>query len=316
MDKKPYKHTKELTKNQVEVLYALSKQLMISQIAKYRKVARSSVYDIVNRLITRGLVEKIGRYYNPTEKGRKTLHSIRGLRYKLRFHNIAIKVKVLESPRNWELKRNKIITTNYANKRINLKNNYYDLINYGQMKLKTTSKSIIFYMPTIYSNSVDDGTSQVMNIFFDLIPKAEHLFKVKLIKNNKMNMTIISQEIARLQDALARIYRKEGNKLYITGDDGKIWLIADYSFSTEETETIHPIKSPEDMDTVHKFMNDLRKNPTTFSEVLDSTTELNQVSRNNTIQIKAILDNQKMLPEVLYGLKQQIHPGEKAKQNK
>lgn len=305
-DKKPDKPPKELTKNQTEILYALSKKLMISKIAKYRKCSRSSVYDIVNRLMSKGLVEKIGKYYNLTEKGNHTLHSFIGFKGKLRFHNMAIKIKVLESPTNWDLKRNKIVTTSYANKRIDLKNTSYDLISYGQMKVKSTSKSIIFYLPTVYSDNVEDGMKQIMDIFFDSIPKIENLFKVKLIKNNKMNITIISQEIARLQDALAKSYRMEGDKIYFTDERGEIWLISDYSFSTDELETIHPRSAPEDMTAVHRTMNYIKNNPDALKESHKLSVENSQNIGLLTNSVNSLVNLQKGVPVVLNRLEQQI----------
>ena len=75
---------------------------------------------------------------------------------------------------------------------------------------------------------------------------------------------------------MAKLYKKEGNKLYISDELGDIWLIADYSFNVNELETIHPKRADEDMEGVHNFMNDLRKNPTTFSEVLEVTNGIQQ----------------------------------------
>jgi hypothetical protein len=141
---------------------------------------------------------------------------------------------------------------------------------------------------------VDECVLQAMDLIYTSIPKVENLFKIKLVKDYKANITIISQEYARLGDSLAKLYRQEKQKLYITDDEGKVWLIADYSFSVNELETIDPNKADEDMNTIHKFMNDLRKNPTTFSEVREValTIQKNQLlfSQNINTHIKAIQD--------------------------
>lgn len=199
-----------------------------------------------------------------------------GYRYNLRQHNLHIKIKVLESLKNWDKKRNQVIQLPYFNKRVELKNNYYDLFNYGKFQIKTTSKSIIFKLPTIYSKTINSAVLQAMDIFFRSIPKVEVLFKVKLIKDNKCNIEIISQEYARIDDALAKIYRRQANKLYIHDDEGKIWLIADYSFNNDELETIQPTNAEEDMVTVHNFMNDLRDHPIKLSEVMENLKETNE----------------------------------------
>lgn len=267
---------KELTKTQFETLKGVSDFLSITEIARYRKVKHPSVSRTIRILLDKGSVEKIGRKYVITERGRKRLHSLIGSKYNLRQHNLHIKAKILESRQNWDKKRNQLIQLPYFNKRVELKNNYYDLFNYGKFQIKTTSKSIIFKLPTIYSKTINSAVLQAMDIFFRSIPKVEVLFKVKLIKDNKCNIEIISQEYARIDDALAKIYRRQANKLYIHDDEGKIWLIADYSFNNDELETIQPTNAEEDMVTVHNFMNDLRDHPIKLSEVMENLKETNE----------------------------------------
>lgn len=186
------------------------------------------------------------------------------------------------------------MTMPYFNKRVNIKNTSYDLLSYGKMRLKVTSQSIIFNLPTIYAKTVDNCVLQALDLLYEAIPKVESLYNIKLIKDYKANITIISQEYARLNDSLAKLYRKEGNKLYITDNEGKIWLIADYSFSADELETIDPNKADEDMQVVHSFFNDLRKSPTTFSEVREVVNGVvnNQVifDKNMQSHIKAVQD--------------------------
>lgn len=290
---------KELSKTQFETLRLLQEGSTITEISIYRKVNRSSVYKTINILLNKSFLEKIDKSYSLTSKGIKGLHSFVGLRYNLRQHNLHFKFEILEHPKNWELKRNKLVQFPYFNKRIKLKNNEQHLFNFGKIKIKTTSKSIIIKLPTIYDKNIDGAVLQAMDLLYEAIPKVERLFDIKLIKDYKANVKIISQEYARVNDSLARIYRKEADRLYITGDDGKVWMMTDFSFSVDETEYIHPIKSPDDEPTVSKMLNDLRKNPTTFSEVYSLVGKI-------AVQHKELLDNQKEMPMMLSGLKQQI----------
>ena len=253
---------------QSEILKAFSDFLTISDIIKLRKTSRNAVYKIIKSLLKKGFIERKSRgIYEPTKAGKEGLHSLIGLSYKLRQHNLSIKIKVLESPKNWDKRRSQIITMPYFNKRVQLKNNSYDLLTYGKIQLKVTSQSVIFKFPTLYTSTIDEAIIQTLNLLYEAIPKVENLFKIKLIKDYKGNITIISQEYARINDSLAKLYKKEDNKLYVTDEQGKIWLIADYSFSVSELETISPDKADEDMRIVHTFFNDLRKNPSTFSKI-------------------------------------------------
>lgn len=257
---------------QTEILLGLSKFMSVKEIASYRKCSRQAVYKAITTLLEKGLVQKNGLTYGLTELGKQGLSSLMGLTNKLRQHNIKVKIEVLESPKNWDKKRNELIRLPYFNKRIELLNNSYDLFNYGKVNIKTTTKSLIISMPTFYSDSIDDVVIQMMDCLYETIPKLERTFKVRLIKDYKANIKIISQEYARLNDALAKNYRKEGEKLYVTDAEGKVWLIADYSFQTDELETIDPNKASDDMTTVHSFMNDLRINPMKLSELKELMT--------------------------------------------
>jgi DNA-binding PadR family transcriptional regulator len=280
-----------------EVLKCLQEGLNIKQISEYRKCSRVAIYKILKTLISRGLIEKVGyANYQLKEKGIEGLHSFVALRNKLRQHNLHFKISVLESPKNWELRRNEIRQMPYFNKKIKLKNNDQDLLNFGKLQIKTTTKSLIIKMPTIYSIDWEDAIIQAMSILEETIPKLESQFKIRLIKDYKANIKIISQEYAKIQDALANLYRSEGNRLYLTGDDGKIWLITDLSFSTDETEFIHPERATDDLDALAPFFNDIRKNPTTLSNMREESRQVLEVAKAS---MQNVVKHQKVLDEIL-----------------
>lgn len=278
-----------------ETLKYIQEGLSISEIAKARKVSRTAVYKVLATLNKKGWVRNPKRsFYELTDRGIEGLHSFVALRYNFRQHNLHFKIKILESPRNWELKRNELRQLPYFNKTLKLKNNEQDLFNYGRVRVKTTTKSVIIQLPTLYAKDWEDAVIQGMSILEDTIFKIERIFKIILVKDYKANITIISQEYARIQDALAKIYRHEGNRLYLTGEDGKIWLITDLSFSTDELEFIHPNKATDDIDSIAPFLNDLRKNPTTMSEMKQQVKELQGVIvsyAQNEIKHQKVLDN-------------------------
>ena len=280
-----------------EVLKTIQEGLSISEIAKYRHVSRTAIYKILSTLNKRGLVRHPKRsLYELTQKGIEGLHSFVALRYKLRQHNLHFKIKVLESPKNWELKRNEIRFMPYFNKTIKLKNNEQDLLNFGKLQIKTTTKSIIVKIPTIYATDWEHAIIQAMGILEDNLYKFEKVFKIRLVKDYKANITIISQEYARIQDALAKLYRLEKNRLYLTGEDGKIWLITDFSFSVDETEFIHPERATDDVDAIAPFLDDLRRNPVTMTDMKELVGEVMSVQK---AEAKNIIKHQKVLDEIL-----------------
>lgn len=299
----PLGYTNRVQLAHFETLKLIQNGLSISEIASHRKVTRKAVYKVLSTLTKHGMVRNPKRsIYELTDKGIKGTHSLVGYRYKVRQHNLHFKIKVLESPKNWSLRRNEYRQMPYFNRTLKLKNNDQDLFNYGNLSLKTTSQSIIIKMPTLYATDWEHALIQAMQILEDSIPKIENLFNVRLIKNYKNNITIISQEYARIQDALARLYRGDGNRLYVTGDDGKIWMITDFSFSTDETEFIHPNNATDDLDAIAPFLNDLRKNPTTLTAVREHVGELQGIVNSwavNQVKHQKVLDKMYSRSEVL-----------------
>ncbi len=280
-----------------EVLKCIQEGLSITEISKYRKVQRSSVYKVLKTLVDRGLMTHPKRsIYELTNNGIKGLHSFVAFRYKIRQHNLHFKIGVLESPKNWNQRRNEMRQMPYFNRTIKLKNNEQDLFNYGKLHIKTTTKSIIIKMPTIYASDWEQAIIQAMGILEDSLPNIESRFKIRLVKDHKSNIKIISQEYASIQDALAKLYRCEGNRIYLTGEDGKIWLITDLSFSTDELEYIHPNRATDDNDAIAPFLNDLRAHPTTMSEIREHVGELQGVV---TSHAKNEVKHQRVLDEIL-----------------
>jgi len=288
---------KTLDKPHILTLKLLNEGLKITEIAKLRRVSRQAIYDILSTLNSKGYLRHPSRsLYELTDKGIHTLHSLVALRYKLRQHNLHFKIAVLESHKNWDKKRNELRQLPYFNKTLKLNNNEQDLFNYGKLQIKPTSKSVIVKMPTIYATDWEHAVIQAIGILESTIIKIEKAFGVRLIKDYKANIKVISQEYARIQDALAKIYRAEGNRIYLTGEDGKIWLITDFSFSTDETEFIHPDKATDDIDAIAPFLNDLRKNPTTLTDMRGHIAQLQGIVHS---WAKNQVKHQKVLDEIL-----------------
>lgn len=280
MVEKRVENSIELSQSQQEILRGISNFLTIKEIAKYRKCSKQAIYKAVYLLCEKGLIRKIGNIYELTERGIEWLNSLTKLSSRLRLHNLKFKILILSSQKNWDLKRSKIALIRNLSKEINLNNNNYQIHTFRNIKVQTTTKSVIFNMPSFYGLNTEDCLSQALEMLFNSIPKVETLFKIGLIKDKKANIEIISHHYAKLQDSLAKIYKTENNKLYVKDENGEIWLIADFSFKTSELETISTINAKEDMDTVSGFLNDLRKNPATFTQVLEL---IKQVTANQVI---------------------------------
>lgn len=285
-----------------EVLKSLQNGLSISEISKYRKTSRQAVYKVLKTLDKRGMILKVKNgVYELTQSGIEGLHSFVAFRYKLRQHNINFKIAILSSPKNWDKQRHKLTQLPYFNKKIVLKNNEQELFNFGKVQVRTTTKSIIVKIPTIYTKTPEEAIVQSFGCLYEIIPKIEKLFSISLIKDYKANITVISQEYASLNDALAKVYRKEGNQLLVTDEEGKIWMITDFSFSNDETEFISSERSVDDTTAIMPNLNLLRNNPNllknheekigTCIDMITQVTE-NQLMFNKNFEshVKAVQD--------------------------
>ena len=275
-----------------ETLKGISCFLTVKEIAKYRKVSKTAIYRRIYKLLEKGLIRKIGRTYELTDLGINRLNSLIGLPQRLRLHNLAFKITIFNKPKGWDIKRNKIVQCRAYSKATELNNNQYEIHCFSNIKVKTTSNSIIFYMPSYYGRNTDECFKEALDNLWQVVPKIENLFKIILIKDRKCNIEIISQHYARLQDSLAKIYKEEDNKLYVKDEEGNIWLIADFSFKVSELETIYNKTAKEDMDTMQNFLNDLRKNPATITQV---TEMIRSVTTNQMIFDKNMKSHLKIL---------------------
>ncbi len=248
-----------------EILKYLTQYLTITQIAKQRKCSRTAIYKGIYKLLDKGLIRKIGMIYEVTDTG---LHYLNGFsKDKIRLHNLAFKITIFNKPKDWDIKRNKIVDCRASSKAVGLSNNQYEIHSFSNIKVKTTNNSIIFYMPTYYGKNTDECFKQALDTFWNVIPKIENLFKLTLIKERKCNIEIISQHYSKLQDSIAKIYRTKDKKLYVKDDEGNIRIIADFSFRVDELEAIYNKTAKEDMDIMQSFIKDLLNNPMKVSEL-------------------------------------------------
>ena len=146
-----------------EILKYLTQYLTITQIAKQRKCSRTAIYKGIYKLLDKGLIRKIGMIYEVTDTG---LHYLNGFsKDKIRLHNLAFKITIFNKPKDWDIKRNKIVDCRASSKAVGLSNNQYEIHSFSNIKVKTTNNSIIFYMPTYYGKNTDECFKQALDTF-------------------------------------------------------------------------------------------------------------------------------------------------------
>lgn len=265
----------QLTPLEKEILYYLTQEfLTVEQIATRRGTSKNAIYKVRKKLLSYGLINKANiatsTVVNEVEK--KGGHSKQPLKNQIRLHAEQYHLNLI-----W------------------CDGKYRELTKGGVHRFSLDDNTIMCYRNSIevYSNSSFFGLtpaeadSKAMNYWTRLFSKLETKLKVVLVKQGSLNITRVRAEFAETNNELAKSALKEHQKIRITGDDNKTWLIVDNSFNLSECETVHPTGSKHDMQSVvQPFFNDLRNNTSLLPSQLS----------------KAVLDTQRQLNEFANGL--------------
>ena len=310
-----------------KILKLVSEYRTIKNIARELNIKPNSVYKSIKRYMEKGLLNEDKTL---TSKGVDTLKStITGsasVHYlksdTVRLHNLVFTIKLSEKLLKYWKRRRQLLTIKKIHFDILPLNNWErERIIIDSIKVWLTPKSIIIYMPQYYGKDETEsadivGFRALVDLYEVYIPKLMKILQLNLV-NCQVNIS--RNHYALIKNIVAKKYYKEKKKLYIRAEeDGKFWLVIDNSLNLKELETVHKKTAMEDNITVKNLLNDLRENPTTFSEVrseikqgidkFDSALEKleNQALIPLTEQIKLHLEVQKETLETLKELKETI----------
>ena len=268
---KPYAYFAQ--KSRVEMLKMLSDlSLSKTRIAQIKNVSLPSIIQFHRRLTKDGLITEKREL---TEGGVNTVnnfvvvsddvnpntvnpHTKTDL---IRLHDLQFKVKILHKQEGYDYRENRVISTKVRDyKIIKLKNNYQEDFFINEVRIRTTTESILIMPSDIYTNTEQEAVAQAMKILFDTLPKIENLLNITLIKENYCNITVTRQHYALINNELAKMYRKEENKFKVLDKDGATRLIIDFSMNIPEFEAVHKTKSPSDINNCQVYFKDLISN--------------------------------------------------------
>jgi DNA-binding Lrp family transcriptional regulator len=175
--------------------------------------------------------------------------------------------------------------------------------------LNNSSIIVIFPKNKSYlSISAEEGNNYAILDFMRIIKRLESLLNVEFTIKGKYQFKPFLQHHALIKNELAKIYDKEGKKLFVYDEKG-LWLLIDNSFNLHELELVSPISAIYDTDNViHPFLNSLKKNPVTVDGLLNMiglVTENQLVfAENQRSHIKAIQDLSKGVNELVEVVKE------------
>ena len=145
---------------------------------------------------------------------------------------------------------------------------YRDKVKQGSVRFVLDGHTIIQHRNCVevYSNASFYGETpgvadqRAMRYWSRFFTRLESEVKAILMKERSQNITRVRGEFADTRNELATQALKEHQKIRIVGDDGKVWLVADNSFSLQELEGVHKTRAKFDMaNAIQPYFNDLRE---------------------------------------------------------
>ena len=163
--------------------------------------------------------------------------------------------------------------------------------------------SIVIYYPkhkSFYGDTAQESENEAIYHLRRVISLLEHRLRLSLRIGKEYRFTVDKAHYAEIENDLARQLNRDKEKLHVVGQDGKTWLIADFSDSVNELETVHAQKSKEDMQqVVAPYMNDLREyfvrtgELPTMSKVLNMIEQLTMINKNVMLNQAQYAENMK-----------------------
>ena len=227
---------------QEEILHLLAEDfLTVRQVAMRRNTTVRAVHKVRQKLIEKGFLGVVPRRVlktgGPSEHGEN-------LGGRIRLHAEHFNIKII------------MVDERYRSK-----------VKKGVFQFSIDGNTVRCYRDSldVYSNLSFFGEtpgvadSRAMNYWTRFFTRLESELKLVLVKPRSQNIMRVRAEYADMNNELAGQALKEHEKVRVVGDDGKVWLVIDNSFSLKELETVHRTRSAADMaEVVQPFFNDLR----------------------------------------------------------
>jgi len=240
-----------LTETEKDMLIMLKKGWTPEQISNRRGTSESITYRFIRQLKKKGLWNPKVQRSEP-QRGhspRSGFITSKGIKNAKRLHGQQFVIEIIHKGRHYEQIRKKKGTRYKLDKnQIVLNNNNIEIY---------ADKDISFFGETArqaVSNSID--------YWDNLLIKIENDLDLLLVKDRRLNWKEVKLHIAELDNELAKDAYKKKQKIRVKAtEDGKTWLVCDFSRKRHEAETQHPETAVHDMDeVVAPFFNDLRDN--------------------------------------------------------
>lgn len=231
----------KLGKRQQEILSILSLEWITQrQLAGRLKISQQAVCKSIKKLTEKGIINPVKK---EVVKGGGCQNPL--LNHVLRLHNQQFHVLLLANSERY---------MRFANRVFRMDGNTI-VLNADSLEVYVTK--------SFYGADIDAITQESLDYVFILLARLENRLNVLLFKEQSHNISLVRQHYAEIHNEIATDLERRGDKLKIKAQDGRLWLVIDYSkpdgVNLNECETVHPQTAKQDMGGVKAVFDDVRR---------------------------------------------------------
>lgn len=146
---------------------------------------------------------------------------------------------------------------------------------------------------SFFSSDSHEAYLLAVNDFLEkVVVPLERSTKVSWKRGKEYRFKTSRQHHARIKDSVAKGYRLKKQKLHVRDEEGTLWLLADFSFSADELESVAKDSAVRDYRVVNRFMNSVRDTGVTMQDVLNmfaqSQEQMGYYAENMVSHVKAV----------------------------
>jgi len=231
-------------------------------------ISRSSIYEILNRLIRKEIIIKHGAGdYKLSSTGNACVGSVQiTMRHptpfiiaqsdtlEVRGHGFRFLVK-LPKNRDWVKRRGFMQRSQIGFKAIP----HGETVILRGHRVKLYNKSLDIYFAKGWSSYADTADNSWKNAIKELKLILSDFQKKFSFKLDRVEWRVCKQHYSLIKNALAKDYLKNREKLHVWAEDGKLWMLIDNSLNLEECETVHTQSARSDNQKVQDFFNGVKQ---------------------------------------------------------
>ncbi len=186
----------------------------------------------------------------------------------IRGHGFIITFQIPKIP-GWHKRENFFKNNDIDYKKVGLHNSGIRII-VKDHKIQLYKNTVVIYSPkhlSYFSDTAEESYKYALYDLQQILKQVENMMQVSFKIDGSYKFKVSRQHYGKVNDSIAKMYKRNGERLYVANDKG-VWLITDNSLNMTETETTNKITARTDMDKVMiPFLNSLKTQYETTGEI-------------------------------------------------